>query len=136
MAETATDTPEDCCSVEFRVRYAQCDAMGYLHHAKYWEYFEHVRTELLRGRGIRYRDLEAQGVFFVIYKAACTYLAPIRYDDLVIATVRVVRVTRTRVDHLYEIHRGGELACKASSTLACVGRDGRPILMPEALWKK
>ena len=48
----------DRCSVEFRVRYAECDPMGYLHHAKYWEYFEHVRTELLRQNGVRYRDLE------------------------------------------------------------------------------
>ena len=41
---------------EFRVRYAECDAMGYLHHAKYWEYLEHTRTELLRENGVRYRD--------------------------------------------------------------------------------
>ena len=122
------------CSVEFRVRYAECDAMGYLHHGRYWEYFEHTRTELLRARGIRYRDLEARGVFFVVYKVACTYRLPIRYDDLVTVTARVDRITRTRVDHSYEISRDGRRACDASSTLACVGRDGRPIAMPEALW--
>ena len=122
------------CDVEFRVRYAECDAMGYLHHAKYWEYFEHVRTELLRKNGHRYRDLEASGVLFVVYKAACKYIAPIRYDDLVTASVRVERITRTRVDHSYRITREGELLSEATSTLACVGRDGRPILMPDALW--
>ena len=108
--------------------------MGYLHHAKYWEYFEHARTELLRRRGIRYRDLEARGVLFVVYKASCQYLAPIRYDDLVTVTVTVARITRTRVDHTYESRRGGERMCVASSTLACVGRDGRPIVMPADLW--
>lgn len=122
------------CDVDFRVRYAECDAMGYLHHAKYWEYFEHVRTELLRQNGHRYRDMEAAGVLFVVYKAACKYVAPIRYDDIVSVTVRVERITRTRVDHSYRIAREKDFLCEASTTLACVGRDGRPILMPDALW--
>jgi len=121
-------------TVEIRVRYAECDAMGYLHHARYWEYFEHARTELLRSNGFRYRDLEAQGVFFVVYKLACKYMAPIRYDDVVAVTATVERVTRTRVDHSYEIRRAASLACRASSTLACVGADGRPRIMPDALW--
>lgn len=124
----------DHCSVEFRVRYAECDAMGYLHHAKYWEYFETARTELLRRNGFRYRDLETQGVFFVVYKAACKYLLPIVYDDLVTVSVTVERITRTRVDHRYEVTRGDERMCEASTTLACVSRDGRPRLMPDSLW--
>lgn len=124
----------DHCSVEFRVRYAECDAMGYLHHAKYWEYFETARTELLRRNGFRYRDLETQGVFFVVYKATCKYLLPILYDDLVTVSVTVERITRTRVDHRYEVTRGGERMCEASTTLACVSRDGRPRLMPDSLW--
>ena len=126
--------PTDCCAVEFRVRYAECDPQGYLHHAKYWEYFEHARTELLRNNGFRYRDLEALGVLFVVYKATCKYLSPIRYDDVVSLTVLVERVTRTRVDHAYVIERKGQRVCEASSTLACVGRDGRPRRMPESLW--
>ncbi|UCE58750.1 MAG: acyl-CoA thioesterase [Phycisphaerales bacterium] len=134
MGDTSSEPAGDRCSVEIRVRYAECDAMGYLHHAKYWEYFEVVRTDLLRRNGFRYRDLEAQGVCFVVYKAAVKYLAPIRYDDLITASVKVERMTRTRVDHSYEIHCAGELTCQASTTLACVDRKGRPRLMPDALW--
>jgi acyl-CoA thioester hydrolase len=124
----------DSWSVDFRVRYAETDAMGYLHHAKYWEYFEDARTELLKQNGFRYRDLEAEGVFFVVYKASCKYVRPIRYDDLVTVVVTVERVTRTRVDHSYVVMREGDLMCEASSTLACVGRDGRPRIMPDSLW--
>jgi acyl-CoA thioester hydrolase len=122
------------CEVQIRVRYAECDAMGVLHHARYFEYFEESRTELLRRNGFRYRDLESQGVFFVVYKLACRYHAPIRYDDVVTVVTRVERVTRTRVDHSYTILRDGLRLCEATSTLACVGRDGRPILMPDNLW--
>lgn len=117
------------------MRYAETDAMGLLHHAKYWEYFEHVRTELLRSNGFRYRDLERAGVFFVVHKASCKYLAPIGYDELVQVTATVERITRTRVDHVYLITRDGVRLCVASSTLACVGKDGKPRLMPDSLWE-
>ena len=136
MPATSLGTPGEHLTVEFRVRYAECDPMGYLHHAKYWEYFEHVRTELLRQNGVRYRDLEVEGVLFVVYKAACKYLLPIRYDDLVTVSVQVARITRTRVDHTSVVEHEGKRACEASTTLACVGPDGRPRLMPEALWRK
>lgn len=109
--------------------------MGYLHHSRYWEHFEDVRTELLRRNGFRYRDLEEQGVLFVVYKASCKYLVPIRYDDVVTVTAIATRLTRTRVDHDYVIERDGQRMCEASSTLACVGRDGRPRVMPDSLWE-
>lgn len=134
MAGNGTGESGGVCSVEFRVRYAECDAMGYLHHARYWEYFETARTELLRRHGLRYRDLEARGVLFVVYKASIRYIQPIRYDDLVTVTVRVQRTTRTRVDHSYEVFLDGVRTCEATTTLACVGREGRPILMPDAIW--
>ncbi|MCP4251708.1 MAG: acyl-CoA thioesterase [bacterium] len=130
-------SPESDQGIEttIRVRYAECDAMGYLHHAKYWEYFEEVRTELLRARGVRYRDLEARGVFFVVYKCSCKYRLPIHYDDLVNVRVWITRRSRTRIDHAYTIARAGHrICCEAATTLACVGRDGRPIVMPDELW--
>jgi acyl-CoA thioester hydrolase len=122
------------CEIEVRVRYAESDAMGYLHHAKYFEYFEMARTELLRQAGYRYRDLEQDGIFFVVARVECAFKRPVRYDDVVVVRAEVTRTTRTRADHRYAILRDGVLCCEASSTLACVGRDGRPILMPEHLW--
>jgi len=134
MAASAIGRQGDRLSMEIRVRYAECDAMGYLHHARYWIYFEEVRTELLRRNGFNYRDLEAEGVFFVVHSLACKYLRPIRYDDVVSVAAQVRRITRTRVDHAYEIHKDGQLMCQASTTLACVGSDGKPRLMPDSLW--
>jgi acyl-CoA thioester hydrolase len=120
--------------VRIRVRYAECDPMGYLHHAKYFEYLELGRTELLRASGMSYQQLEAQGVFFVVAKLECRFKAPIKYDDVVRVRTRVERITRTRVDHSYRLYNDAGLATEAWSTLACVGRDGKPILMPPGLW--
>ena len=120
--------------VQIRVRYAECDPMGYLHHAKYFEYLEVSRTELLRASAMSYREMEEQGAFFVVAKLEIRYRAPIRYDDVVTIQTQVERITRTRVDHSYRIINNGVLATEACSTLACVNRQGQPIVMPDNLW--
>ncbi|MEE9296092.1 MAG: thioesterase family protein [Phycisphaerae bacterium] len=119
---------------EIRVRYAECDAMGFLHHAKYFEYIEEARTEALRARGIRYRDLEAEGVLFVVAKLSCRFFKPIAYDDVVTVQTSIERFTRTRIDHSYRLLCDGELKSEAATTLACIGRDGRPRVMPDHIW--
>jgi len=119
--------------IEIRVRYAECDCMGVLHHAKYYEYFELARTELLRANGVRYRDLEEKDILFVVAKAECRYLKPARYDDLLKLTVRVTRQTRARIDHEYQLYRDGILLCKAETTLACVNREGKIIPIPDQM---
>jgi len=127
--------PQDASEVDVRVRYAECDPGGYLHHAKYFEYLELSRTELLRASGVSYRELESQGFLFVVAKLEIRYKAPIRYDDVVKIHTTVERITRTRVDHSYRMFVDGVLCTEATSTLACVSAtDGRPTLMPENLW--
>lgn len=121
----------DSCRITFRVRYAECDPMGYLHHAKYLEYLEMGRTEILRAGGARYRDLEAQGVLFVVVKVACRYRKPAHYDDELTLDVVIERVTRARIDHAYKLYRGDVLLCEATSTIACVNRQGRPMAIPQ-----
>src|SRR5947209_4009063 len=45
-------------TIHIRVRYPEVDAMGYLHHSRYLQYFEIGRVELLRQLGFSYADLE------------------------------------------------------------------------------
>ena len=122
--------------IEIRVRYCECDPMGYLHHAKYFEYLEVARTELLRNSTISYRQLEERGVFFVVAKFDIRYKGPVRYDDVVTIRTRIDRITRTRIDHHYDVINNGMVVTEANSTLACVNGEGRPIIMPEDLWSE
>ena len=48
----------DSHEINVRVRYAETDRMGLLHHANYFVYFEMGRTEMLRSRGVSYREVE------------------------------------------------------------------------------
>lgn len=124
------------CHLEFRVRYAECDPMGYLHHAKYFEFFEMGRMELLRHIGISYRDMEERGFFIVVANLECKYLKPARFDDVLDLRVSIERMTRARIDHRYELFRDGQLICQAQTTVACVDRQGRLIPMPEELFSE
>ena len=120
-------------TLAIRVRYPEVDAMGYLHHSRFLQYFELGRVELLRSLGHAYADLERGGIFFVVAKAEVRYKAPARYDDEVTLTTRVVKQTHVRYDHAYEMKRGETLLAEASTTIACVGRDGKVCQIPEYL---
>lgn len=120
-------------TISLRVRYPECDPMGYLHHSIFLQYFEMGRVELLRSMGFSYADMERDGVFFVVAKAEVRYKAPARYDDELTLTTRVVRQTHVRIDHAYELRRGETLLAEATTTIACVGRDGKVTQIPDYL---
>jgi acyl-CoA thioester hydrolase len=54
---------------KIRVRYAETDAMGVVHHANYLVWFELGRSELCRARGFSYREMEADGALLVVAEA-------------------------------------------------------------------
>jgi acyl-CoA thioester hydrolase len=120
-------------TITLRVRYPEVDAMGYLHHSRYLQYFEMGRVELLRQLGFSYADLERQGVFFVVVKAEVRYRAPARYDEELTLLTRVTRQTHVRYDHAYELRRGDTLLAEATTTIACVDREGQVRQIPEEL---
>lgn len=124
---------EESHEISFRVRYAETDRMGLLHHANYFVYFEMGRTELLRQKGITYRDVEDSGHLLVIVDLQCKYKKPAYYDDLLTLRTIVERVTHVKIIHRYELRRDGMLLAEGRSTLACVDRDGRPQGLPPTL---
>lgn len=127
--------PPQTPTVSFRVRYVECDPMGFMHHSHYLPYLEMGRTELLRQSGIAYRDLEARDVLFAVTKVTISYKRPARYDDEIELWVRIVRQTHVRIDHAYELKKKGssEVICTAETTIACINRAGEVIKIPDDL---
>ena len=97
-------------TITIRVRYPEVDPMGYLHHSRYFQYFEMGRVELLRSMGHSYADLEKAGIFFAVVKVECRYRAPARYDEELTLLTKIVKQTTVRIDHQYELRRGQTLA--------------------------
>jgi acyl-CoA thioester hydrolase len=119
--------------LEIRVRYTECDPMGVAHHAVYPVWFEMGRTELLRGGGVSYRDLEEQGFLIAVVKLAVQYKRPARYDDLLVLATRITDRRRATIDHAYELKRDGILLTTAATTVVCLDRAGRPQPLPDSV---
>jgi acyl-CoA thioester hydrolase len=119
--------------IQIRVRYAETDRMGLLHHANYLVYFEQARTELLRSQGAAYKELEDQGYFLVIAKVEVKYRSPAHYDDVLTIRTTVTRSSPIRIEHRYEVFCDSVLICEGATTLACVDRAGKLQSMPDWL---
>lgn len=120
--------------VQIRVRYAETDRMGLLHHANYLVFFEQARTELLRQQGGVYKELEDRGFFLVVAKVEVRYKAPAYYDDVLTVRTTVTRGGPVRIEHKYEVWRpDGTLCAEGLTTLACVDRQGKLQAMPPEL---
>jgi acyl-CoA thioester hydrolase len=119
--------------IQIRVRYAETDRMGLLHHAHYLVYFEQGRTELLRSQGFTYRDMEDQGFLLVLVRAQVRYRKPARYDDLLTLRTSVARTTTVKIEHRYELLCGNDVLAEGETTLGCVDREGQVQMLPEWL---
>src|SRR2546423_939406 len=77
-----------------RVRFAEPDAMGVVHHAAYLPYLEVARVEYLRSIGHPYSTVRAEGLDFAVLEVAVRYLSPLRFDDEVDIHLSVAATTR------------------------------------------
>lgn len=120
-------------AIEIDVRYYETDGQGVVHHANYFQYFELARVEMLKAMGHDYADLEREGIFLMVHSIACKYHRPARFGDQLRIETTVLRATPARIEHAYRVLVRGELVAEASSTIACVDRDGQIRRMPEML---
>lgn len=124
-------------SMPLRVIYGDTDQMGVVYYANYLRFFEAVRNEFIRAKGLRYRDFEqTYGLMLPVVEAAVQYRQPARYDDLltVEATLSEARRASARFD--YRVLREGELLATGHTVHACVETTGRVRRMPPELLER
>ncbi len=125
----------DSCEIQIRVRYPEVDRMGALHHSRYWVYFEMGRIELLRQKGVSYKEIEESGVLLVVARVSANFRAPANYDDELTLRTHMVNMGQVRIEHEYELIRNADqaLIATAKTTIASVDRDGKIIPLPESI---
>jgi acyl-CoA thioester hydrolase len=119
-------------SSRIRVRYAETDQMGVAYHGGYFAWFEVGRTDLLRARGVTYRELESRDVRLPVIETGARFLRPVLYDDLIEIRTRVSEVSGARLRFEYELHRDGTEGplATAFTAHAAVNGKGRPRRLP------
>ncbi|MVN74754.1 YbgC/FadM family acyl-CoA thioesterase [Hymenobacter sp. HMF4947] len=125
--------------IQIRVRYAETDQMGYVYHGNYAAYFEVARTESFRQLGIRYKDLEGQGVGMPVGELQTRFRRPARYDDLLTIKVMLRELAEgSRVKFEYEIrNEADELLTEGYTLMVFVSTaNGRPVPIPASVREK
>lgn len=114
-----------------RVRFAETDAMGIVHHGSYIPYLEEARVAYLRAIGHPYGEIRAGGTDIAVIEVHVRYVRPLRFDEVVDVHVAVGAGTRTSFQIAYLLTVEGELRATAVTVHACVGADGgRPQRLP------
>lgn len=118
---------------EIRVRYAETDAMGIVHHSHFVVWMELGRSDFLRSLGQSYAEWERDGVRLPVNGVSLTYRAPARYDELVQVRTTLTRLSRRHLEFGYRIERDGALLAEGSSRHLVAAGDGRASTLPDAL---
>jgi acyl-CoA thioester hydrolase len=113
-----------------RVRFAETDAMGIVHHSRYLPYLEEARVEYLRALNHPYDALRAEGVDIAVLEAYVRYRQPLRFDDLVTVHLYMGAATRTTFQMGYLLTVDDQPRATAVTVHGCVNGAGRPVRMP------
>lgn len=111
------------------VRYAETDMMGIVHHSRYYPWFEQARTDWIKKTGLTYSAMERMGILLPLTETHCRYHYGLRYEDEVLITCRIEKLTVARIEFSYEVYRLPErkLMSEGRTQHGFAGADFRPI---------
>src|SRR3954465_2541383 len=91
---------------EIRVRYAETDQMGIVHHANYLVWFESGRSDLCRQQGFSYKQMEDEAdSLLVVAESYVRYKSPAFYDDLITIRTKVGEIRSRSIKFVYKVVR-------------------------------
>jgi acyl-CoA thioester hydrolase len=124
-------------TVKYRVLYADTDMMGVIYYGNYGRLYEMGRTEMIRGMGLPYIELEHAGIVMPVYSVEARYRKVIRYDELISIETTVKTLPAARMEFFHRIfNEDGGLAHEAKVVLVFMDmKTNRPVRAPERLVK-
>lgn len=120
---------------EIRVRYAETDKMGIVHHSNYLIWFEAGRSDLCRARGFSYKEMEERDdALMVVAESYVRYKSPAYYEDILHIRTRVAEVRSRSIRFIYEVFRAqDETLIAEGETLHLVTDAKKKVrLIPES----
>ena len=113
-----------------RVRFAETDAMGIVHHSRYLPYLEETRVEYLRHLGHPYTELRAEGFDFAVLECFVQYRRPLQFDEEVTVHLGLAVASRTTFQIAYLLEVDGDVRATGITVHGCVTTEGRPTRLP------
>ncbi|MBW2974648.1 acyl-CoA thioesterase [Candidatus Woesearchaeota archaeon] len=118
---------------EHRVRYSDTDHFGVVYYARYLDWFEAGRTEILREKGVTYAELEKKGFFAPVVEIKVNYKKPARYDDVVEVETSVSHVGNSSIRFDYKVFnkKTKELLAEAYTVNVFINKDMESVRIPD-----
>jgi acyl-CoA thioester hydrolase len=123
---------------EIRVRYAETDQMGIVHHSNYLVWFESGRSAFCRARGFSYKEMEEKdNALMVVAESYCRYKSPAFYEDELIVRTRVEEIRSRSLRFIYEIYRpSDEVILAEGETLHLVTDNNKKVRSLPEIYKE
>lgn len=123
------------------VRYAETDMMGIVHHSRYYPWFEVARTDFIKKTGISYTEMERMGILLPLTETGAKYIYGLKYEDEIVVTCRLSKLTVARCEFEYEVYRLPDKALMSTGITkhGFVDKTMKPINLKkvnEELWDK
>ena len=115
------------------VRYVECDMQGVVFNAHYLAYADEAMTAVLRSLGTPYDVLLARGYDTSVVASELTWLAPVRWGDVVEVDAEVERVGRTSFTVLFTISVRDQPCCRVRTSYVLTDLHRTPTAVPEDL---
>lgn len=116
-----------------KVRYAETDQMGVVHHGNYADYLEIARLDWLDELGVSYKSMEKEGVMLPVYEMHFKYIKSALFDDTLKIVTKLRRIPSVKIEFDYEIYNQEDyLLTTASTVLVFMDvKTRKPIRCPE-----
>jgi acyl-CoA thioester hydrolase len=111
--------------------------MGVVYYANYFVWMEIGRTDYCKSIGFSYRDMEKEDANMAVVDASCRYIAPARYDDEIVVTTTLERLSRRIVSFTYAITNAasGKILAEGKTVHITVSKDGKTCSIPQRYYE-
>ncbi len=120
-----------------KIRYAETDQMGYVHHSQYALYLEQARMDLLQSVGFDCIAMEKAGVIMPVVEMETRYSSPLFYGDTIEVETSIQAPWDTKLVFRYRIrNQHNKLVSRAKTSLVLVEKEtGKLLKDPERYLK-
>jgi len=129
-ADPSTEPADYDFRHQARVRFAETDAMGIVHHSRYLPIMEEARVAYLRDIGHPYQSVRDEGLDFTVLEVFVQYRQPIRFDELVDVHLSLSQVERASFQMAYLLTVEHQVRATGVTAHGCITVHGRPTRLP------
>ena len=121
-----------------KVYYEDTDAGGIVYYARYLNFIERARTEMIYDHlKLNHKKLRDQfNAIFVVRECNIKYLKSANFEDNLEVKTKVINKSPVRLNLLQEVSKDNEILVTAQVELAVIGSNGSVIKLSKDLLEK